>query len=376
MAIALSTAAAFNVRSGIFDLHCRASVTRGGMLLAENIPVTGGTEEYDASLSVPERVTVTVPRIADGVDWTPVDGATSVLGAYGQRLHVQLGVGIGPDGIEWFDRGEFLIRSADVQADRIEVEAVGLLELIDEARFVSPFQPTGTIVSTLRALIEPALTVMIDTSLIDRDVPTSDINFDEDRLGAVLGLLDAWPAQAQVTPDGFLQVIPAGQLPAGATVVYEHNVDGRPDARAIVITRLGGSSRDGVHNAVVARGTAVDGTQVQGVAYDTGSGAASYTGPFNPLPVPLFFESPLLATTEQCNAAAQTILARERRQSYQRYDVEMVPQPDMLGGDIIALADDVTAFDDLREKYGVIEAMTLPYTPSQPMRLKLRQVFP
>ncbi len=259
-----------------------------------------------------------------------------------------------------------------MRKNKIDVQAVGLLELIDEARLVSPFQPTGTFVSTVRALVEPALTVIVDPALTDRSVPAG-INYDEDRLGALNEVLDSWPAEAQITPQGVLYVTTAGDpsdFDWSFYVVNRSNIDNPRIATAIEFR--GGSTRDGAFNVVVARGTAADGAQIQGVAYDLGNGATSYNGPFNALPVPFFYSSPLLTTQTQCNAAAQTVLNRKTRQTYGRYDLEAVPLPVLVGGDMVMVAPTHSDSDNV---LAVIEGMSLPYTPSDgSMQLTLRKV--
>lgn len=319
---------------------------RGGTLLATDIPVDKADEDTDRSLRVPERVTFSIPRRDRGVSWSPV-GDDHPLAAKGQTLRVKLGVGLAYDTVEWFQRGVFLIQDSAAVDDTVTVNAVGLLTYIDEARLVSPFQPTGTLVSTLRALIEPALTVNVDAALVDRAVPAT-VNFDEDRLGAVMQLLDAWPADAYVDPGGFLQVTTAAQ----STTPVLALTDG---VGGTIITASGSSTREGAANVVVARGTASDGGQLQGVAYDTTGGGTSYGGVFNPLPVPRFFASPLLTTVDQCNAAAATMLARLRRNTGREFTISMVPHPGIQVGDVGSITT-----EDFQGPCSV-EVLKLPY---------------
>lgn len=345
------SAAALSVLGRSFRYYVRVESWLADQLLSDDVPVDQGYEENDATLRIPERVTLTVPRLYRGETWSPV-GDDHPLAANGQRLRVQLGIGLASGQIEWFNRGWFLIQDVDPQGvDSITVQGVGLLTYIDEARLVSPLQPTGTLASTLRDLVEPALTVDLDPALVDRSVPAS-INYDDDRLGAVLQLFDAWPATAVINPDGYLALtVPADD----ATPVL--SVTDQSGGTAIAI--LGSSSRDGAANAVVARGTATDGGQVQGVAYDYGTGPKAIGGPFNPLPVPEFFESPLLTTVAQCQAAARTRLARRVRQTARAFTVDMVPHPALLPGDVVAITTADVAALPCR-----IESMRLPYRGS------------
>jgi hypothetical protein len=354
--------AALSVLGGSYRYYCAVESWLDGQLLADNIPVSVAAEETDRGIRVPERVTFTVPALDGGVPWSPV-GDDHPLAANGQRLHVKLGVGGGSGEVEWFSRGRFLIQDSAVDGDVVNVNAVGLLALIDEARLISPFQPSGTLASTLRGLLEPALTVLVDPALVDRSVPAA-VNYDEDRLGAALELLDAWPAYGYVDPEGFLRVALAAQ----STTPVLSLTDGQGGT---VIHASGNSTRDGASNVIVSRGTASDGAQVQGVAY-LSSGPKRASGPFNPLPVPEFFSSPLLTSIEECTAAAETIRDRKQRENAAAFRVEMVPHPALQAGDVVALTSERLALDAVP---CTVEALTLPYTnPAPAMTLTARRL--
>lgn len=325
--ITLSAEATSVVTSGSFQYLLSVESWRGGVLLADNVPVQSGGEESDRSLNVPERVTLVVPRMVDNVDWSPTT-ATSPLAAAGQHLHIKLGIGLPQGRAEWFARVRALIYDAAPSGDVVNVAAVGRLELIDEATLINPFQPTGTFLSTLRALVEPALTVLTENGLVDRAVPST-INYDEDRLGAVGELLDAWPAEAVVDPEGYLRVHP----PVTSTTPVLTLTDG---AGGTVIESTGSSSRTSGQNAIVARGQDSAGAQVQGVAYQT-TGPNAYGGPYNPLPVPFFFQSPLLTSAPEALKAAETIRDRRIRENAPAYTVDMVPDPRIQLGDVVSL---------------------------------------
>lgn len=341
------TQEAASVLTRSYGLRLSVESWLGDQLLADDIPVDAGSEEVDRSLRVPERVTLTVPRYDRGVGWSPTSD-DHPLAANGQRLRVQVGIALDGGRVEWLQRGWFVVEETTADRDSVSVTAVGLLALIDEARLVSPYQPSGTIASTLRGLVEPALTVTYDAALVDRAVP-SGINFDEDRLAALMELLDAWGADAYVTEDGYLSVVPAVQ----AAVPVLSLTDG---VGGTVIEAIGSSTREGAYNVVVARGTASDGGQVQGVAYDA-LGPKRFGGDFNPLPVPYYYSSPLLTTVAQAASAAQTVLARMRRTTSREFTVRTVPHPGLQVGDVVSL----TVGGDTALPCSV-EALTLPYT--------------
>jgi hypothetical protein len=336
----------------------RAESWHAGELLADDIPVAGGGEDRDSSLTVPERITLTVPRRDRGVDWGPIDPAHP-LAAYGQQLRISYGVDVGGS-TEWIGRGWFLVSASEVDGDTVNVQAEGLLTLIDEAKFVAPYQPSGTLASTVRSLVEPALTVEFDAALVDRSVPVG-MQWDEDRMGALAEVLDAWPAVPRVTEDGYLLVEPLDE--SGEPVLSITD-----DAGGTVVRWLGSSSRDGAFTVVVARGETSDGTQVQGVAYDRSSGPLSADGAFSPLPVPYFFSSPLLTSVTQCRAAAQATLARLRRSASRMLTVTMVPHPGLVPGNVVSVTG-----AGLTSQLCVIEKQSLPYSPGE-MQLTVRTI--
>lgn len=351
-----------SILGGSYTCYVSVQSWLGDQLLADAVPVSAGGEETDRSLRVPERVTLTVPKYAGGVDWTPTED-DSPLAAKGQTLKVSLGVSKGPDGIEWFQRGEFLIEDTeeDDGGRTLTVTAVGLLALIDEANFIAPFQPSGTIAATARSLVEPALTLDLGMAPADRAVPTSAVNFDTDRLQAFLDLLDAWPAVPRMNEGGYLEILP-DTVPTAADAVRSFT----NGAGGTVITAAGSSSRDGGFNTVVATGYAADGTEVRAIQY-VAAGPWSYpSGQANPLPVPFGYSSPLLTTQAQCAAAAATVLRRKSREAAQRtFTVTAVPDPTLQDGDPVLLTTDhVTGL------LCTVEAIGLPYFATGPMTFR------
>lgn len=345
--------------AGSWVMHTRVEAWRGAELLAASVPVAEGSEDVDRSAEIPERVTLSVPRTDRGESWDPTGDPNHPLAPFGQQLRCSIGVELGSGRVEWVKRGTFVVQRVDTEGDRVTVAATGLLTLIREARFVLPFQPTGTFKSTLLDLIEPALTAVIDPALTDRSVPGS-MQWDEDRLGSLWELLDAWPAAARMSGDGFLIVEPQ-EDPSSPAVALSDAAGGT------VVASSGSGTREGAFTCVVARGEAVDGAVPQGVAYDTDpSSPLEYGGPFNALPVPYYFASPLLTTVDQCRDAATATLARLRRQAAKVYDVTTVPHPGLEVGDGVSL----TA-GSLVDQLCVIESLSTPYSPgAQTMKVR------
>jgi hypothetical protein len=341
-----------------FVQRIRVESWYGGQLLDPDIPITAGAEDLDRSLRIPERITLSVPRLYRGVSYAPAN-VVDPLAANGQQLRVLYGVTGRGGHVEWVPRGWFVLQDAIPSVDSVEVTGQGLLTLIDEAQLISPFQPTGTIGSTLRRLLEPAITVDLTAAPTDRAVPAS-LVIDQDRLQGVYSVLDAWAADGYVNERGVFTVIPAGQASEVDVVI----------TNATTAVRVAGTStRDGAANAVVVRGTTSDGGQIQAVTYET-TGPRPYGGPFNQLPVPYIFASPLMATVAQCAAAAATVLERRRRAAGATLQVEAVPDPRLQLGDIARIQSDEYGLVD-----GPIEQLRLPYLPDGgPMALGVRSL--
>jgi hypothetical protein len=336
-----------------FTMVVRAESWRSGELLADNIPVSDGSEEADRSVNVPETVTLNIPRRDRGFNWDPGSDPDHPLAAYGQQLRISYGVDLGNGDFEWIDRGWFLITDSSADGDTVSVTCHGLLTLIDEAKFVSPFQPkaTDTLASTTRALVEPALTVVFDGTLVDRPV-TAGMQWDSDRMQALNDVLDAWAAESRVTVDGYLLVEPV--VDVGTPVLALTDGQG-----GTVMRWQGSTTRDGAFNVVVSQGEDADGNQIIGTAYDLSS-PFRFGGPFNPLPVPYFNQSDLLTTVDQCRKNAAATLIQKRRSADRKLEVTMVPHPGIQFGDTITATS-----DDLDGVPCTVEAYSLPYSPGQ-----------
>lgn len=346
-----------------YEMQVRGTVWQNGVLLAADVPIAEGTETRDRSMAVPESISLTVPRRVAGVTWDP-RSSTDPLASDGQQMQISIGVDTGPGGTEWIERGWFLITNTSVDGDSLTVNLAGLLTLISEAHFAGPFQPSGTFTSTVQSLVEPGLTVQFDAALVDRAIPVG-MQWDDDRMGALTEVLNAWPAVCEVTESGYLLV---GPLVDSGTPVLALS-DAPPSGT--VIRWAGESSRDGAFNCVVAQGEDALGNQIQGTAYDNDPGSPfQFGGPFSPFPVPYKTTSSLLTTVAQCRAAAAAALALNRRTASRKLTVTLVPHPGVEAGDVVTLT---SAELGLNAAHAIIETLTMPYTPGE-MTLTVRLI--
>lgn len=354
------------------------------LLHSSPIPVMSGRLTVDVTAAVPERVTLTVPRYADGVDWRPGDDAEHPLARYGQELQVSIVVSSSlpaADGaLEWETRlGRFLVVSWEDASDgSITVEASGRLRRLEDAGLAAPTQPRGgaTLASEARRLMPAGVSVAIDPALADRPCPAG-MSWSASRLEALQEIADAWPARLRT--DEWGQVVLAAPPPELPTPVLSLS----QGERGTVVHALGSDTREGAFNEVVTTSSAQGAEGVFAVAQVT-SGPLSVTGPYGP--VTRWWSSPLIRSTSQALASAKTILSRSMLPS-RRLPVTCAPDPrvdvddpiEVLHGDLQEVRD-VVSVDGRREvvsrwvpsqrTWGTVVAYDLPLTVDDgPMRI-------
>lgn len=348
------------VLAGSFRWACTMSAWKGTTVLADDVPAVQAVLSVDGTQEVPERLTFVVPEVADGRSWVP-DGPEHPLAHFGQFVDVDVSVWssvtAGEAGVKETSTtriGRFQIQEwehNDVDGS-VTVEAVGLLQRVKDARLRTPVSPRagGTLASEFRRLMVAGIPVEFDAALVDRAAPLS-FQWQEDRLGALYDIVDAWPARMRVDSFGILRVRPP--LPNDPTPVFTFT-DGR---RGTLVSAPRGGTRDGIANVVVARSSATDDPSrapVQAVKQVTG-------GPLAPATfgeVTFFWSSPLAATTAQLAASAQTILDRKSRPAIVR-DVRAVPDPRL------ELDDPVSVTRDGVTETGYVVGYTLPLMVGQ-----------
>jgi hypothetical protein len=332
-----------------------AQSLRSTTVLADDVPISTGTLSYSRDQTIPESLDFIVPSYDGDIDWNPVSNSHP-LSTTGQQILLRIGIYV--NGVpEWLQQGWFPIIGTKSTNTTVAVSCRGLLNLIDEAKFTAPFTPSNSFNTTIRKLVEPAITCLFDPLLTDRSIPIG-MHWDEDRLQALNEVLDAWPADAEVTEDGYLYVhVPVDE--STLTSVWSLTDD---SVTGTIIDWTGETSRSNSYNAVVARGEDSNGNQIQAVVYDTDRFSATYRfGDFSVFPVPYLYSSALLTTIDQCRLTAQNILARKKRSESRKLSFQCVPNPALRLGDAVSVTSSRLGFTDL---LATIESYSLPLSPS------------
>jgi hypothetical protein len=277
-------------------------------LIAESIPLSTGALDEAGDQAIPERLTLTVPGVDNaGTSWLPADHL-SPLSQHGQRLYVTHNVLRGDNSSLVVGLGWYVIQDWQERAGNVEVEAVGLLQLLaDDGLVTSTSPPAGsTFASELVRLVDQLLPVDIDTALTDRAIPLT-MAWQDDRLQAVQQLLAAWPARMYVDESGVLVVTkPYATTDAAELTLYQ--------LAGTVISQSRSGNRDGLPSLIIARG--------ENAGDDNRAPVVGYAGDYNPASptfIPRYgiktevLASPLLTTVDQCTAAANTRLARSQQ---------------------------------------------------------------
>lgn len=345
-------------------VEVKVSAYLGGVLVAgaENLAV------LDGSIRVDSRATVR--RSLEGLKAVATDGNAAALRALlsepGTELQVWRGIRYGNGRTEFAPVGRFLVN--DVEEDLNEpgavvVNAPDISKRVEDARFLVPRGATAgaLVVDEITDLLSEASPLSAVTDLSGRlDRVPSGIVWERERREAVDELATAIGCVVYADPTGDFVIEPVNSYATPARWIVNYGEGG---------TLLGGSrasSREGVYNVVVASSSPTDGSApVYGIAEDNDPTSATYiAGPFGL--VPRFYSSPLLSTSEQCAAAALTILRKSLgRRSTVAFST--IVNPALEGGDRVDLL-----FPDGTCEAHIVDSFTLPLSPTAPMTADTR----
>jgi hypothetical protein len=281
-----------------------------GDVIAESIPIDGGSLTETGDQFVPETLNLSVPRVDNlGRKWRPTDHL-SPLAQYGQRLYVSHGIVRGDGSLLDLGLGWFAVQDWDCDRENVNVTAVGLGQVLADSGLVTSTSPPAgaTFASEIPRLVDGLLPVSVDAALVDRAVPPN-MAWQDDRVAALVELLTAWPARSYVDEQGVLVVTTpySSTDPAELTLV---------ELGGTVVSNTDSGTRQGLPSLIIAKGEDAGTTnRAPVVAY------AADTDPSSPTFIDRYgiksetFSSPLLTTQAQALKAASTRLANTRRQA-------------------------------------------------------------
>ena len=324
------------------------------------IAITGGDVQLDATADV--RSTVMLDGV--GPDIFPT-AAGDLLAPYGNEVFVRRGIAFGGGSVEWVSLGYFRINAAEQDGVLGPIRIIGQDRMggIVKARLVAPQQfaatdTYGEVVDDLVLEVYPWATILWDDAS-DTDALGRTLIAEEDRYAFLndlvtgLGKIWYWNHRGElVIKDAPDPADPVWDVDAGAY--------------GVLIEMGREISDEGVYNAVVAYGEALDTTTPpRAVAYDNNPDSPTYwEGPFGK--VPRFFSSPFITTTTQARSAAAALLRQNLGVPY-NVDFAAIVNPALEPWDPVVIS------LPRRAETHIIERLTVPLAASQAMTGQTRE---
>ena len=226
--------------------------------------------------------------------------------------------------------GQFRIQDWDADRDVVSVDAVGLLSVVEESRLTVPTSPLvgQSFSEAIEWLLEDLLPIEYGPGLPPNDQVSPIVQWDDDRLGAIFDLLDAWGVRGYVNNEGVFTVEPFSES-------VEPVVSWRDGESGTVVSAPRSGSRDGIFNAVIVRSSAQELEEYERMiaqaAVFSQDAIIGWESPYGQ--VPYFHTSPLVRNATQAARTGRTILQRVTKWARTRV-VTAVPDPRVELGDI------------------------------------------
>jgi hypothetical protein len=295
------------------------------------ITILSGDVQLDAKASVRS----TLGMVTDGTGSWP-DNASDALAPFGNEVFLRRGIAFGGGAVEWVSLGYHRIDSVEQdEAPNGPIRIAGSDRMVGivEARLLAPVQygPTATFGDVVAELVEevyPWATIEWDDET-DADPIGRTVIAEEDRYAFLNDLVTSRGKSWYWDHRGILVI---RDVADPEDWVWQVNAG----ENGVLISLSRDLSREGVYNAVVATGEALDTTTPpRAVAYDDNPDSPTYwDGAFGK--VPRFYSSPFITNTSQAGTAAAAVLRQSLGLPY-NVDFSQVPNPALEPGDPVAV---------------------------------------
>lgn len=323
------------------------------------IPVIGGDVEQASTADIRSTLSLTTsyawPRNASGL-----------LAPYGNEIFVERGIEYGNGQREWVGLGYHRIDTPEQeQAPKgsVEIAATDRMSGIIDARFLTPRQfastmTNGQLVALLVHEVYPAATISWDDAGVRDATVGRTVTADRDRFGTLRDLVTALGKVGFWRYDGVFRVETPPAISGTPSWTVKAGRDG-------VLVKLGRKiTREGIYNVVVASGEATDTTPPvwAAVADLAPSSPTRYGGRFGP--VPRFYTSSFLTTTDQCRLAAEVLLRKSLGLPYS-VNLQAIPNAALEPDDLIRVG---------TEKH-ICDVVTIPLDAETPISIETRKQY-
>ncbi|MEC3975082.1 DUF5047 domain-containing protein [Amycolatopsis sp. H20-H5] len=357
-----------NTVRGAHKAVFRAKVVAPGQTgvnpLGVEIPVNSGDVTSDTTADITSTADLTT-----SLAW-PVT-PTAPGAPYGQEIYLERGVQYGNGIREFVGLGYFRIDS--VEQDRtpngkLHIGASDRMVNVRDGRNIAPYQfgpsaSVGAVIDQVIGEVVPNLVTVYDFPAYAVTLGTSHV-VDEDRLKFVRDLVAAYGKVMYFDYAGRLQVKSPPAQARDSVWTINHGRGG------VLVSMKRAISRDGIYNAVVARGESTgELPPVQGIAYDNDPASPTrWGGPFGK--VPKFYSSAFLNTPKQCSAAAASMLLSANGLPY-TVSLGTVPNAALEAWDVVT----VTYDDHASAQTHIIDRITYALSADGAMGIDTRRQY-
>jgi hypothetical protein len=352
----------------VFRATVCATFQTGTAPTGTQITIIGGDVISSATADIRSTLSLTTSEA-----WPRL--AADLLAPYGNELYVERGIEFGNGQREWVGLGYFRIDTPEqdeTPEGPVRIAGSDRSAGIIDARFLAPRQfastlTRGQLVTTLITEVYPAATISWDDTAVRDGTIGRAIIAEQDRAATLKDFITSLGKIGYWRYDGVFRIA----TPPSTTGVPSWTVDAGKSGVLVQMSRS--LTRDRVYNAVVAVGEAGDtSAPARAVAYNLALNSPTYfNGRFGP--VPMFYSSPFLTTNAQAMSAATALLRKALGLPYQ-VQLTSIPNPALEPYDVIAVMyPRVTRSRSLRTETHVIDEVTIPLTPDQPVQLKTRE---
>lgn len=323
------------------------------------IPISGGDVISASTADIRATLDLTTTY-----DWPR--NAAGLLAPYGNEIYVERGLEYGNGQREWVGLGYFRINTPDQDVapkGPIQIAGADRMAGIVDARFLTPRQfasamTNGQLVQQLISEVYPAATTSWDNTGVRDAAIGAVITADRDRYATLKDLVTSLGKVGYWRYDGVFRVETPPVLGGTPSWIVNSGKDG-------VLTKLSRSiTRVGIYNVVVASGEATDTTPPvwAAVADLSPSSPTYYRGRFGP--VPRFYTSQFLSTTDQCRLAAAVLLRKSLGLPYS-VNLQAIPNAALEPDDLIRVG---------TEKH-IADVVTIPLDTQTPITVETRKLY-
>lgn len=333
------------------------------------IPIISGDVKFSATAEIRSTLSLTT-------SWPWPLTATDTLAPYGREIYIERGIAYGNAQREWVGLGYFRIDTIEQDETPdgvITISGSDRSAGLRDARFLAPqqFPPTWTNGDVVNSLIWDvyfyAGIIEWDDTAVRDDTINRTIITEDDRLGILNDLLTSVGKIGYWDYRGIFVI----KTPPDVTGAPSWTVDAGTNGVLVQMSRS--LTREGVYNAVVATGEAGDTTApARAVSYDLNPASPTYyNGGFGK--VPRFYSSPFITTNAQAQTAADALLRQQLGLPYQ-VDLSSIANPALEPYDVLSVSYPKTSRNRaLLTETHVIDEVTIPLTPKNPVSLKTRE---